>query len=57
MEGSLPVSYVQFTFDSFVLNDGANAKFRLPKYFSEFVSITKLNGFAYAPIQAASVVE
>ncbi len=57
LDGSLPVSYLQVNFDSFVLNDGVNAKFRLPKYFSEFVSITKLNGFAYAPIQAASVVE
>lgn len=57
LDGSLPVSYLQVNFDSLVLNDGANAKFRLPKYFSEFVTVTKLKGFMYSPIAAGAVVE
>ena len=46
--------FLDFTLTSMVFDH--TVSFRMPRHFSEEVSVTKLNGFAYSPIQAADVV-
>lgn len=46
--------FLDFTLTSMVF-DGT-VTFRMPRHFSEEVTVTKLNGFVYSPIQAADVV-
>ncbi len=51
------VVYMVMTFESYTLNDGVHAEFRLPAYFSDVISVTRLRGFVYVPIESVDVVE
>lgn len=46
--------YLRFTFGSLVFKN--EATFRLPRFFSEEVSVTALDGFNFSPIQPEDVV-
>lgn len=46
--------FLDFVVTSMVFNE--TASFRMPRHFSEEISVTQLNGFVYAPIEASDVV-
>lgn len=46
--------FLDFTLTSMVFD--STTTFRMPRHFSEEITVTKLNGFVYSPIQAADVV-
>jgi len=53
-DGTANRFFLDFVVTSMVFNE--TASFRMPRHFSEEVSITKLNGFVYAPIESADVI-
>ncbi len=46
--------YLDFSLTSFVFH--GTVSFKMPKHFSEVITVTELNGFIYSPIQAGDVV-
>ncbi len=53
-DGTANRYFLDFVVTSMVFNE--TASFRMPRHFSEEVTVTQLNGFVYAPIEAADVI-
>lgn len=53
-DGTENAYYLDFTFTSLVFEEAVS--YRMPKFFSEDITVTNLNGFVFTPIAAEDVV-